>query len=1080
MVRAVFCSALNLGDDEELADICRELIALTAILFELNEYYRRKAELDFEYGKQLEKLARSAMQRHKNERNKRESWPLHSICALWQQLVDETKEEARERSAISELYAGQLTTLISQRSEDLHKISRKCREIGALAHGEVSRVLNELHTAMKTYQLCFAECSAVEAKYRQAEESKLKYEEENPTKLGNTRKHRSLAKLFDKRLEKYDVVRVKCLKARNEYLLCVQAANAALHKYFADDLSDLIDCMDLGMEQWLRGLISCTVTARKAICQKEMDALADLCGFKQSLDAKADKQRFFEANHAMFMLPKRFEFRGQLGDPMNTVSAAEGVAEELQQRQMQIERRLTNVRLESEEIWKSLESTERAVIEKHAEVMPSGEILKEARKESGADGDQSKSRHDLSELYEYYLSKFSHYLLNSNLIERLEARSTGIGSALSEFTADAALQKGADESSDSVLPTTPKRSSEEGDAVAMPHARRKKRIGGGTSNEEARRPRLFGGSLDEYVDATGEMIPLIVTSTIRVLSQFALHHQGIFRISGSQIEINAFKEAFERGEDPLCNVVDASDVNSVAGVLKLYLRELREPLFPIFLFDQLTECAKCPNPDDFIKQITPLLEKLSQPTLLVLRYLFAFLNHLSEFSDENMMDPYNLAICFGPTLLPIPEGKDQVFYHNFVNELVKNLIVYHDHVFSPMLPGPYYEKYLVESDQALYIDDPEGCASGDEEVSSTPMFESLAERLPSLGEISPASSFSGNPPSISPGVVSSAREATVGAVTVSKPTANAISSCAQQQSRASPSSNSIDANLCPSTVISRSNQLTSSVTSANASVGCGSNAGSTYPYSPLFHYHPELSARPFHVNADAGVAHHFQQGATISQRAPSLCSTGSTRSANCLDSAFLIRRYGSEQGPCPPDVEPFAHPTSAQIWTKRTGGASSLREQLHHTRTLQQHDLFRERPEDDTSFAANRARLHRLSLHTASPPASSLDGSTFGMRDGGSPLEGAVSPHSHSVDLPSARETPSLRERLAALSPMTPQLHSELKRRVLGEETTRSVEPDLVRSLPHDTPASAQPEQTSPKSQWTSNSMCSSSSPPPI
>lgn len=45
---------------------------------------------------------------------------------------------------------------------------------------------------------------------------------------------------------------------------------------------------------------------------------------------------------------------------------------------------------------------------------------------------------------------------------------------------------------------------------------------------------------------------------------------------------------------------------------------------------------------------------------IVMRYLFAFLNHLSEFSDENMMDPYNLAICFGPTLVPIPEERDQV------------------------------------------------------------------------------------------------------------------------------------------------------------------------------------------------------------------------------------------------------------------------------------------------------------------------------------------------------------------------------------------------------------------------------------
>lgn len=62
-----------------------------------------------------------------------------------------------------------------------------------------------------------------------------------------------------------------------------------------------------------------------------------------------------------------------------------------------------------------------------------------------------------------------------------------------------------------------------------------------------RRPRLFGGSLEEYVELTGERIPLIVTSCIRVLSQFALHHQGIFRISGSQVEINHIKDAFENG-----------------------------------------------------------------------------------------------------------------------------------------------------------------------------------------------------------------------------------------------------------------------------------------------------------------------------------------------------------------------------------------------------------------------------------------------------------------------------------------------------------------------------------------------------
>uniref|UniRef100_A0A914IAM6 non-specific serine/threonine protein kinase n=1 Tax=Globodera rostochiensis TaxID=31243 RepID=A0A914IAM6_GLORO len=96
-------------------------------------------------------------------------------------------------------------------------------------------------------------------------------------------------------------------------------------------------------------------------------------------------------------------------------------------------------------------------------------------------------------------------------------------------------------------------------------------------------------------------------------------------------------------------------------------------------------------------EICPLLNKLPRATYLLLRYLFAFLNHLSELSDENMMDPYNLAICFGPTLLPIPEGKHQVCYQNSVNEVIKNLIVHSDAIFNARVPGPRYEKYALEA-----------------------------------------------------------------------------------------------------------------------------------------------------------------------------------------------------------------------------------------------------------------------------------------------------------------------------------------------------------------------------------------------
>ena len=52
-----------------------------------------------------------------------------------------------------------------------------------------------------------------------------------------------------------------------------------------------------------------------------------------------------------------------------------------------------------------------------------------------------------------------------------------------------------------------------------------------------------------------------------------------------------------------------------------------------------------------------------------------------------MMDPYNLAICFGPTLVPIPEERDQVQFQNLVNELIKNFIIFHEDIFPTDVPG---------------------------------------------------------------------------------------------------------------------------------------------------------------------------------------------------------------------------------------------------------------------------------------------------------------------------------------------------------------------------------------------------------
>ena len=48
-------------------------------------------------------------------------------------------------------------------------------------------------------------------------------------------------------------------------------------------------------------------------------------------------------------------------------------------------------------------------------------------------------------------------------------------------------------------------------------------------------PSLFGGSLEEYYEATGEKIPLVVESCIKYINTFGMNHQGIFRIAGAHV-----------------------------------------------------------------------------------------------------------------------------------------------------------------------------------------------------------------------------------------------------------------------------------------------------------------------------------------------------------------------------------------------------------------------------------------------------------------------------------------------------------------------------------------------------------------
>ncbi|XP_025413471.1 SLIT-ROBO Rho GTPase-activating protein 1-like isoform X3 [Sipha flava] len=679
---------IRLQLNEHLRCLDSRVEAQVSLVSELQDYFRRRAEVEMDYSKSLDKLAKSLQLRHKEQKQKREQWSLFTSYSCWQQLVLQTKNLSKDHGALSELYSTHLVSRLSQVTEDVQRIYKRCREICYEIHEEILRVLHELHTTMKTYQSYQAEAKQAEAKLKVAENQRLKIELAVPKeKLDKSKKVRLIGKEVQKRKNKYFDAKLKALKARNEYLLCLEATNSTVHKYFVDDLSDLMDCMDFGFHHCVTKALKMQTSAEEGRIRSMQAGLDATNLIVSAMDSGVDKQRFLEFNHTAFMIPKKFEFQGQK-DEYAEPELQKLLCADMETRLEQLNQRVTSLHTESDEVWKTLATAEKTLLEMLTanDYDCSNYFGEKAIPTSKPPETISiKLRADKHETEEFYLTvsmKLRDYLMRTSRIVRLDSKQQHINETLTSIC------KRPQNGNVELTPAkqTPQR------PIHKPIVRRK-RIGRLQMNGQ---PKLFGGSLEEYLDATNQEIPLIIKSCIRVINLFGLHHQGIFRVSGSQVEINNFKDAFERGEDPLADMTDASDINSVAGVLKLYLRELREPLFPIIYFDQFMELAQLESRHQFVLRMKELVQSFPNQVVVMLRYLFAFLNHLSEFSDENMMDVYNLAICFGPTLIPVPEEKDQVQYQNLVNDLIKNIILFHEDIFPSSLDigGLVYEKYI--------------------------------------------------------------------------------------------------------------------------------------------------------------------------------------------------------------------------------------------------------------------------------------------------------------------------------------------------------------------------------------------------
>ncbi|XP_033098750.1 SLIT-ROBO Rho GTPase-activating protein 3-like isoform X2 [Anneissia japonica] len=635
------------------------------LIADVQEYFKRRSEIEFDYARQLERLYDRFTGKQKPSHTKDMQGPSPQAC--WNTVLQLTRSQYRQHTILSQVYGGTIVNSFTTSHEELQKIFKKSKELTMGVHDELMKVMSQLQKDIKTYHTWHAESKAAESRLRKTEAEKQRQEEKRASA-----RNKALEKQREKHFQRFQERAIESTKARNDYILSIEASNAALRKYFENDVTELIDCLDLGYIRSTRRTFRAFLTAEMQMKEMREDGITKMTDCVNSLNALNDKQLFMESNSSAFVPPQTFHFQPHGGDEMHEVSAQDPLHKDLCERFHRQEGRLKEVRAESEEILKTLnelkknwEGDDNRSRFKDEEVRTAFKTAQDMEIPIEFKRTPSMRRPPKpTDTENYFLDKYKEYLKNTNIETRLQARYDLISKALGHDTGGGSI------------------------SLCVPPKPRKPR-----PMSRCGAP-LFGGDLRKYIAASGQDIPVVVLSCIDHIRDFGLHHQGIFRVGGSQSEINDIKSAFEKGEDPLPERGESADINSVASVLKLYFRELPEPLFPTFMFKQFMECmdSGATAPSERISMVKNLIEQLPDDIMIVMRYLLAFLKHLSQYSDENMMDSHNLAICFGPTLMPTPPNVDTLCYQGPINELIGTIIRYQENIF-PRESGRIYEEH---------------------------------------------------------------------------------------------------------------------------------------------------------------------------------------------------------------------------------------------------------------------------------------------------------------------------------------------------------------------------------------------------
>ncbi|XP_073346252.1 rho GTPase-activating protein 27 [Pagrus major] len=195
------------------------------------------------------------------------------------------------------------------------------------------------------------------------------------------------------------------------------------------------------------------------------------------------------------------------------------------------------------------------------------------------------------------------------------------------------------------------------------------------------RDNVFGCQLSTLCAQERTTVPSFVEKCIRAVEKRGLDIDGLYRVSGNLAVIQKLR--FKADHEEL-DLEDGQweDVHVITGALKLFFRELPEPLFPYSHFNKFISAIRIADYHTKLSCMYELVNTLPASNHDTMKLLFGHLRRVIQYGEDNRMTVQNVAIVFGPTLLrPETESANITMHMVFQNQIVEFILNEYERLF---------------------------------------------------------------------------------------------------------------------------------------------------------------------------------------------------------------------------------------------------------------------------------------------------------------------------------------------------------------------------------------------------------------